>query len=43
VNTGLAHLYRSAEITEIFGRWFRQFGEPGPVIRAMYLLGAIPE
>lgn len=43
VNTGLAHLYRSAEIVEIFGRWFRQFGEPGPVIRAMYLLGAIPE
>jgi len=43
VNTGLAHLYRSGEIVEIFGRWFRQFGEPSPIIRAMYLLGAIPE
>lgn len=43
VNTGLAHLYRSAEIVEILGRWFRQFGEPGPVLRAMFLLGAIPD
>lgn len=43
VNTGLSHLYGSGEIVEIFGRWFRQFGEPGPVIRAMYLLGTIPE
>jgi ABC-type amino acid transport substrate-binding protein len=43
VNSGLAHLYRSGEIVEIFRRWFRQFGEPSPIIRAMYLLGAIPE
>ena len=43
VNAGLAHIYRSSEITEIFGRWFRQFGDPGPVIKAMYLLGAIPD
>jgi ABC-type amino acid transport substrate-binding protein len=43
VNTGLSHLYGSGEIVEIFGRWFRQFGEPGPVIRSMYLLGTIPE
>ncbi len=43
VNTGLSHLYGSGEIVEIFGRWFRQFGEPPPVIRAMYLLGTIPE
>ena len=43
VNTGLSHLYGSGEIVEIFGRWFRQFGEPGPVIKAMYILGAIPE
>jgi ABC-type amino acid transport substrate-binding protein len=43
VNTGLSHLYGSGEIVEIFGRWFRQFGEPSPVIKAMYLLGAIPE
>jgi ABC-type amino acid transport substrate-binding protein len=43
VNSGLAHIYRNGEITEIFGRWFRQFGDPGPVIKATYLLGAIPE
>lgn len=43
VNAGLSHLYSSGEITEIFGRWFRQFGEPGPVIKVMYLLGSIPE
>jgi ABC-type amino acid transport substrate-binding protein len=43
VNAGLAQLYRSGEITEIFGRWFGALGDPGPVIRAMYLLGAIPE
>jgi len=43
VNTGLSHLYSSGEITEIFGRWFRQFGEPWPVIKVMYLLGSIPE
>jgi ABC-type amino acid transport substrate-binding protein len=43
VNSGLSHLYGSGEIVEIFGRWFRQFGEPPPVIRAMYLLGTIPE
>ena len=43
VNIGLSHLYSSGEITEIFGRWFRQFGEPGPVIKVMYLLGSIPE
>lgn len=43
VNAGLSHLYGSGEIVEIFGRWFRQFGDPGPVIKAMYLLGTIPE
>jgi ABC-type amino acid transport substrate-binding protein len=43
VNTGLSQIYGSGEIIEIFGRWFRQFGEPGPVIKATYILGAIPE
>ena len=43
VNTGLAQIYGSGEIVEIFGRWFRSFGEPGPIIKAMYILGAIPE
>ena len=43
VNAGLAQLYRSGEIMEIFGRWFGALGDPGPVVRAVYLLGAIPE
>jgi len=43
VNTGLARLYGSGEIVEIFNRWFGDLGEPGPVVQALYLLGAIPE
>lgn len=43
VNTGLAQIYRSGEITEIFGRWFGVLGDPGPVLRDLYLFGAIPE
>lgn len=43
VNTGLSRIYGSGEIVEIFGRWFRQFGEPGPILKTMYILGAIPE
>jgi ABC-type amino acid transport substrate-binding protein len=43
VNSGLAHIYRSGEIVEIFGRWFRDLGPPGPVIEMLYMLGAIPE
>ena len=43
VNTGLSQIYSSGEISEIFGRWFGAFGDPGPVIRALYILGAIPE
>ena len=43
VNTGLAQIYRSGEIAEIFGRWFGAFGDPGPVVRDLYLFGGIPE
>jgi ABC-type amino acid transport substrate-binding protein len=43
VNAGLAHIYRSGEIVEIFGRWFRDLGPPGPVMETLYMLGAIPE
>ena len=43
VNSGLASIYRSGEIVEIFDRWFRDLGDPGPLVRALYLLGAIPE
>jgi ABC-type amino acid transport substrate-binding protein len=43
VNTGLAQLYASPEIGEIFRRWFAQLGPPPPIIEAVYILGAIPE
>jgi glutamate/aspartate transport system substrate-binding protein len=43
VNTGLSQIYGSGEIGEIFGRWFRQFGEPSAVLRVAYILGAIPD
>jgi len=43
VNTGLAQLYSSDELPEIFRRWFAAFGEPPPIIKAAYLLGSIPE
>jgi ABC-type amino acid transport substrate-binding protein len=43
VNAGLAQLYASPEIGEIFRRWFAQFGAPPPLLEAVYILGAIPE
>jgi ABC-type amino acid transport substrate-binding protein len=43
VNTGLAQLYASGEIVEIFRRWFEAFGTPPGIILAAYALGAIPE
>ena len=43
VNTGLARLYGSGEIVEVFRRWFEAFGTPPAIIQAAYVLGAIPE
>ena len=43
VNTGLARIYSSGEITGIFRHWFGGFGEPSAVIGVLYLLGAIPD
>src|SRR5262245_7488233 len=43
VNTGLAQLYSSGEIVEIFRRWFENLGTPPGIIIAAYALGAIPE
>ncbi|MBE0626181.1 MAG: amino acid ABC transporter substrate-binding protein [Burkholderiales bacterium] len=43
VNTGLAQIYRSEEINEIFSRWFARLGRPPAILKAVYLLGAIPE
>ena len=42
VNTGLAQIYGSGEIGEIFSRWFGQFGSPTAIMQAVYIFGAIP-
>jgi len=40
----LAQLYRSGQIEELFNRWFGQAGlQPTPVLRAMYVIQALPE
>jgi glutamate/aspartate transport system substrate-binding protein len=43
VNTALAQIYRTGEIKEIFGKWFRRLGEPTMVTKVLYILGSIPE
>ena len=43
-NRAIAQLYRSGQIEELFNRWFGQVGvQPSPVLRAMYVLEALPE
>ena len=43
-NRAIAQLYRSGQIEELFNRWFGQIGvQPTPVLRAMYMLEALPE
>lgn len=42
-NRALAALYRSGDIGEIYEKWFGEIGRPGPALRAMYLLNALPE
>ncbi len=43
VNAALSQIYGSGEIVQIFGRWFGQFGEPGQIQKAMFMLGTIPD
>jgi len=43
VNTGLAEIYKSPEITDIFSLWFAPLGPPSPLLEAVYVFGAIPE
>ena len=44
VNTGLAQVFGSGEITTIFNRWFAQVGlRPSLLLGAAYALGAVPE
>jgi glutamate/aspartate transport system substrate-binding protein len=43
-NRAIAQLYRTEQIEALFNRWFGQAGvQPTPILRAMYLLEAVPE
>ena len=43
-NRAIAQLYRTGQIEELFNRWFGEVGvEPTPVLKAMYMLEALPE
>ena len=43
VNTGLAQVYRGDAVVELYGKWFGRLGKPTPALRAVYMLGAVPE
>jgi ABC-type amino acid transport substrate-binding protein len=43
VNSALAQVYRSGDISTIFKRWFGALGQPGLMLNATYIFGAIPE
>jgi len=43
VNSALSRIYESGEIQRIHERWFGQFGKPGDILNAMYIMGIIPD
>jgi ABC-type amino acid transport substrate-binding protein len=43
VNRGLAQVYKTPQIVEIFNKWFGSFGKPTVLLEAVYFLGAVPE
>jgi ABC-type amino acid transport substrate-binding protein len=43
VNRGLAQLYGTGDIGEIFMRYFGNFGKPSVLLAAMYYLNSLPE
>ncbi|HEX2441335.1 MAG TPA: amino acid ABC transporter substrate-binding protein [Methylomirabilota bacterium] len=43
VNRALAELYRSGEVIPVFEKWFESIRTAMPLIRAMYILNALPE
>ena len=44
VNTGLAQIYRSGKIVDVFGIWFGQVGlQPGALLKSLYAINAIAD
>jgi len=44
VNTGLAQIYRSGKIVDVFGVWFSQVGlQPGALLKSLYAINAIAD
>lgn len=43
VNRGLARLYRTGEIVQVYERWLGPLGRPGMPLNALYYLQRIPE
>jgi len=44
VNSALAEVFRSGAIFSVFGKWFDQIKlKPGPVLLAVFSLGALPQ
>ena len=43
VNRGLAEVYRTKQIVEVFRRWFSGHANPTVLLQAVYFLGAVPE
>jgi glutamate/aspartate transport system substrate-binding protein len=44
VNSGLADIFRSSQIVNVFGKWFNQIGlKPGPLLLSAFTLGALPQ
>ena len=43
VDRSLARLYRSGDIAPVFQRWFQPLGNPGDMVKVMFLLNGLPE
>jgi ABC-type amino acid transport substrate-binding protein len=43
VNRGLAEVYKTPQIVEVFRRWFSSHAKPTVFLEAVYFFGAVPE
>jgi glutamate/aspartate transport system substrate-binding protein len=43
VDRTLAALYKSGDIDPIFIRWLAPYGNPGPLLNAMFYLNTLPD